>query len=81
MFPSLASATNGQNKTAVSQLALPEDVCKVVFATTGYSQSLTNLAQTPLSRDNVFSDGVSLQTPTVTGNATAGYVATLLVAV
>ena len=81
VFPSLASATNGQNKTAVSQLALPEDVCKVVFATTGYSQSLTNLAQTPLSRDNVFSDGVSLQTPTVTGNATAGYVATLLVAV
>ena len=81
VFPSLASATTGQNKTAVSQLALPEDVCKVVFATTGYSQSLTNLAQTPLSRDNVFSDGVSLQTPTVTGIATAGYVATLLVAV
>lgn len=81
VFPSLASATNGQNKTAVSQLALPEDVCKAVFATSGYSQSLTNLAQTPLARDNVFSDGVSLQTPTVTGNATAGYVATLLVAV
>jgi protocatechuate 3,4-dioxygenase beta subunit len=81
VFPSLASATNGQNKTAVSQLALPEDVCKAVFATSGYSQSLTNLAQTPLTRDNVFSDGVSLQTPTVTGSTSAGYVATLLVAV
>jgi protocatechuate 3,4-dioxygenase beta subunit len=81
VFPSLASATNGQNKTAVSQLALPEDVCKAVFATSGYSQSLTNVAQTPLARDNVFSDGVTLQTPTVTGNTTAGYVATLLVAV
>ena len=33
------------------------------------------------ARDNVFSDGVTLQTPRVTGNTTAGYVATLLVAV
>jgi protocatechuate 3,4-dioxygenase beta subunit len=81
VFPSLASATNGQNKTAVSQLALPEDVCKAVFATTGYSKSVTNMAQTSLKSDNVFSDGVSLQTPTVTGSTAAGYVAKLLVAV
>ena len=81
VFPSLASATNGANKLRVSQLALPDDVCKAVFATSGYSQSVTNHAQTPLARDNVFSDGVTLQTPTVTGNTTAGYVATLLVAV
>lgn len=81
IFPSLASATNGQNKLRVSQLALPDDVCKAVFATAGYSQSVTNHARTTLSSDNVFSDGVSLQTPTVTGNTTAGYVATLLVAV
>ncbi|MEO5838830.1 MAG: intradiol ring-cleavage dioxygenase [Acidimicrobiales bacterium] len=81
IFPSLASATNGQNKTAVSQLALPDDICKAVFATAGYSQSVTNHARTSLTSDNVFSDGVSLQTPTVTGNTAAGYVATLLVAV
>jgi protocatechuate 3,4-dioxygenase beta subunit len=81
VFPSLASATNGANKLRVSQLALPDDVCKAVFATSGYSQSVTNHAQTSLARDNVFSDGVTLQTPTVTGNTTAGYVATLLVAV
>ena len=81
VFPSLASATNGANKLRVSQLALPDDVCKAVFATTGYNQSVTNHARTSLTSDNVFSDGVSLQTPTVTGNTTAGYVATLLVAV
>ena len=81
VFPSLASATNGQNKTLVSQLALPDDVCKAVFATAGYSMSVTNHAQTSLTNDNVFNDGVTLQTPTVTGNTTAGYVATLLVAV
>ena len=81
VFPSLASATNGQNKTLVSQLALPDDVCKAVFATSGYSSSLANHARTTLTNDNVFSDGVTLQTPTVTGSTTAGYVATLLVAV
>ncbi|HUP75128.1 MAG TPA: intradiol ring-cleavage dioxygenase [Acidimicrobiales bacterium] len=81
VFPSLASATNGQNKTLVSQLALPDDVCKAAYATTGYSQSVTNHARTSLTNDNVFRDGVTLQMPTVTGSATAGYVATLLVAV
>jgi protocatechuate 3,4-dioxygenase beta subunit len=77
VFPSLAKATVGSNKVATSQLALPEDVCKVVVATDGYSRSVTNLAQTSLARDNVFSDGVSLQMATLTGSPTAGYVATL----
>jgi protocatechuate 3,4-dioxygenase beta subunit len=81
IFQSTATATNGQNKIAVSQLALPEDVCKLVFATNGYSQSVKNLAQTSLKTDNVFSDGVSLQTPTMSGSTSAGYVANLLVAV
>ena len=81
VFSSLASATNGQNKVTVSQLALPDDVCKAVFATTGYSQSITNHARTSLTSDNVFSDGVTLQTPTVTGSTSAGYVAKMLVAV
>jgi len=81
IFSNVGAATNGQNKIAVSQLALPEDVCHAVFATAGYSQSVKNLAQTSLKTDNVFSDGVSLQTPTMSGNTTAGYVAKLLVAV
>ena len=81
VFPSLATATNGANKTAVSQLALPADVCSAVYATDGYSQSVRNLAQTSLQTDNVFSDGVSLQTPTVTGNTTNGYTASLVVGV
>jgi len=62
-------------------MALPEDVCKAVFATNGYSQSVKNLAQTSLKTDNVFSDGVSLQTPTMSGSTSAGYVAKMLVAV
>ena len=81
VFPSLATATNGANKTAVSQLALPADVCSAVYATDGYSQSVRNLAQTSLQTDMVFSDGVSLQTPTITGNTTSGYTASLQVGV
>lgn len=78
---SQASATNGANKISVSQLALPEDVCNAVYATTGYSASVRNMTQTTLRNDNVFSDGVTTQLATVTGSTTAGYVASLRVPV
>ena len=65
----------------MSQLALPADVCTAVYATDGYSQSVRNLARTSLQTDMVFRDGVSLQTPTVTGNTTNGYTASLVVGV
>jgi hypothetical protein len=52
-----------------------------VYATDGDSQSVRNLAQTSLQTDMVFSDGVSLQTPTVTGNSTNGYTASFVVGV
>ena len=81
VFSSMATATNGANKIAVSQLALPADVCTAVYATDGYSQSVRNLAQTSLQRDNVFSDGYSLQTPTISGDVTNGYTAKLVVGV
>lgn len=67
------------NKVATSQLALPESVCDEVYATTGYSQSVRNLAQLSLSTDNIFSDGYALQMASVTGNTTDGYVASLVV--
>ena len=81
VFANVASATNGRNNIAVSQMALTEDVCKLVYATNGYSQSVKNMAQTSLKTDMVFSDGVSLQTPTMSGTTATGYVAKMLVAV
>ena len=59
----------------------PADACNAVYATDGYSQSVRNLAQTSLQTDMVFSDGYTLQVPTFTGSPTAGYVATIPVAV
>jgi protocatechuate 3,4-dioxygenase beta subunit len=81
MYPSLAVATDDANKLHTSQLAIPEAVCDTVYATDGYSQSIRNLAQTSLTTDNVFRDGVDEQLATVTGNVTDGYLATLVVGI
>ena len=81
IYPSLAKANAAGNKVRTSQLALPSGPCNTVFATTGYAQSLTNLAQISLASDNVFSDGSSLQLATVTGSVAEGYVASLTVGI
>jgi protocatechuate 3,4-dioxygenase beta subunit len=80
VFRSLSDATNGANAIRTSQLALPEDVCEAVYATTGYSRSVTNLAQTSLETDMVFSDGWSLQVPSVDGSTSTRLTANLALA-
>lgn len=81
VYPSAATATSAANKIATSQLALPEAACDEVYATSGYSASVANLASTSLTSDNVFGDGSGQQLATVTGSTSAGYTATLDVAV
>jgi protocatechuate 3,4-dioxygenase beta subunit len=81
VYPSLKDATTASGKLRTSQLALPEQACRRVYATDGYQQSLRNLAQTSLDTDMVFSDGYSLQLATVTGDVTGGMTATLKVPV
>jgi protocatechuate 3,4-dioxygenase beta subunit len=82
IYPLIAKATDTKNKIQTSQLALPEAVCKGVYSSvTGYSQSARNLSQITLASDNVFRDGSGSQMATVTGNATAGYKASLTIGV
>jgi protocatechuate 3,4-dioxygenase beta subunit len=81
VYPSVDAATSGSNKLATSQIALPEDVCNAVYATSGYSSSASTLSRVSLSSDMVFSDGVATQTPSMTGNATNGYISSLVVGV
>ncbi|WP_424950187.1 hypothetical protein [Deinococcus sp.] len=50
-----------------------------MYATAGYSASVSNLNSTSLAKDMVFSDGYGTQVPTVTGSVSAGYVAALTV--
>jgi protocatechuate 3,4-dioxygenase beta subunit len=81
VFSSLEAATEATGKVATPQLALPQAPCAEVYATTGYETSVANLSKITLATDNVFSDGASKETPTVTGNVNAGYAATLTVGV
>ena len=81
IYPSLASATSARNAIHTTQLALPEEVCDAAYATTGYAQSVANLARISLASDNVFRDGHELQLATVTGDLTNGYVARLTVGI
>ena len=67
VYPDVASITNASNKIATSQMALPDDINKAVFATSLYSGSKASYAQVSLATDNVFSDGTTNEVPTVTG--------------
>jgi protocatechuate 3,4-dioxygenase beta subunit len=81
VYPSLPKATNSANKIATSQIALLEGTCKAAYTTAGYEQSLTNLGQVSLDRDNVFGDGYDLQLPKITGDPTKGYALTFSCAI
>jgi protocatechuate 3,4-dioxygenase beta subunit len=81
VYESLAKATAASDKLRTTQLALPEDVSRQVYATDGYAESVRNLSQTSLATDNVFSDGYSLQLATVSGTVDGGLTATLTVPV
>jgi protocatechuate 3,4-dioxygenase beta subunit len=82
IYSDLATATSSGPIKKTTQLALPEDVCKVVYATSGYESSVRNLASTSLARDNVFSDDqAATQLASVTGSVNDGYLATLNVVV
>ena len=81
VYSSVDAATSTTGKLRTTQLALPEDACSAVYATSGYEQSAKNLAQASLETDMVFSDGYSLQLAKVTGSTDAGYTATLTVPV
>jgi protocatechuate 3,4-dioxygenase beta subunit len=81
VYPSLAKATTASDKLRTSQLALPAEACTLVYATTGYERSVSNLARTSLGSDMVFRDGYSLQLGTVTGAVDSGMTVSLNVPV
>jgi protocatechuate 3,4-dioxygenase beta subunit len=82
VYPSLELATNETNKIATSQIALPKATCDAVYATDGYAQSISTLAQVSLTSDMVFSDdGGARQIGTVTGDVNTGLTVALTVPV
>lgn len=81
VYPSLAEATASGTKLVTSQIALPEKTCVEVYATTGYEQSVSNLAGVSLASDMVFSDGYSTQLGRVGGTVGSGLAVALNVGV
>ena len=81
VYSSLAKAVASSGLLATSQIAMPREVCDEVFVTKGYEQSRANLSRMSIARDNVFSDGVALETPKVAGRIADGLTVTLDVGV
>jgi protocatechuate 3,4-dioxygenase beta subunit len=81
VYPTLAKSTSAANRIKTSQFTFPMATLNEVYASSGYSASVRNLAQISYATDNVFSDGTTLQMGAVTGNVTDGYVVTLTVGV
>jgi protocatechuate 3,4-dioxygenase beta subunit len=82
VYPSEADITGAANAIATSQVALPKATCDTVYATAGYEDSVTNLAQVTLDSDNVFGeDSGASQIATISGDVTAGFAASLVVGV
>jgi protocatechuate 3,4-dioxygenase beta subunit len=82
VYPSLAKATSYANKIKTSQLAFPVATCQSVYNNvSGYSASVANLAAISFSTDNVFSDGVTLELVSITGDNDTGYVANITVGI
>lgn len=82
VYEKVSDATSSGPIVKTSQIALPQAACESVYATSGYEQSVANLAQVSLERDNVFGDDGGIhQLATMSGSATAGYTAALTIGV
>ena len=83
VYAALADATSGRNALRTSQIALPEDVSRNVYAQTAlYPNSTGNLNQVSLDTDMVFSDdGGVHELGTVSGDNSSGYTTYLEVGV
>jgi protocatechuate 3,4-dioxygenase beta subunit len=83
VYRSLSAATDAGSTgdwALVSQIALPEAVCRTVYGqASGYTGSLSALNGITLASDNVFSDGYASQMATVTGDLSSGYTAELVI--
>jgi protocatechuate 3,4-dioxygenase beta subunit len=82
VYQDVATAVASGPIVKTSQIALPKEACEAVYATSGYEQSVRNLAQTTLARDNVFGDDGGIhQIATMTGSVADGYTAALTIGV
>jgi protocatechuate 3,4-dioxygenase beta subunit len=82
VYEDVATAVASGPIVKTSQIALPKEVCDVVYATSGYEQSVRNLASTSLASDNVFGNDSGIhQIASMSGSVSSGYTAALTIGV
>ena len=82
VYSDVANAVASGPLVKTSQIALPEEVNSLVYATSGYEQSVRNVSQVSLASDNVFGDDGGIhQIATMSGSVAVGYTASLTIGV
>lgn len=77
----LTTYSSTASSTSISQMAFPPEITTAVYNSSLYASKGQNTSVASFSADNVFSDGVTYQLATVTGNINDGYVAELQVGI
>ncbi|MGR0319553.1 hypothetical protein [Agromyces sp. ZXT2-3] len=82
VYSDVANAVASGPIVKTSQIALPEEVNALVYATSGYEQSVRNASQVSLASDNVFGDDGGIhQIASMSGSVSSGYSAALTIGV
>jgi protocatechuate 3,4-dioxygenase beta subunit len=82
VYEDVATAVASGPIVKTSQIALPAETNALVYATSGYEQSVRNASQVSLQSDNVFGDdGGIQQLATMSGSVASGYTASLAIGV
>ena len=82
VYSDVATAVASGPIVKTSQIALPPEANDLVYATSGYEQSVRNVSQVSLASDNVFGDDGGIhQIATMAGSVASGYTAALTIGV
>ena len=86
VYMSLERATSYKNRLLTSQMAMPADACRAIYAASKrYGASAANFTSVSVDRDDVFADStprqIAAQTPMVTGGASGAFKGVLTIGI
>ena len=86
VYMSLERATSYKNRLLTSQMAIPADACRAIYAASKrYAGSAANFTSVSVERDDVFADStprqIAAQTPMVTDGASGAYKGVLTIGI
>ena len=86
VYMSLERATSYKNRLLTSQMAMPADACRAIYAASKrYGASAANFTSVSVDRDDVFADStprqIAAQTPMVTGDASGAFKGVLTIGI